>query len=111
MPRARRAALSGTVNTLPVALLSLGAAVLAAGLAPRAAIHAGPLPTTGGFLLLVLADSADAPSWLRSLSPFAHLAPVPLESADFTAAAVMVAVSLLLTAAGLASLRRRDLTG
>ncbi|XVV10115.1 hypothetical protein ACQP2X_35455 [Actinoplanes sp. CA-131856] len=105
------AALSGTVNTLPVALLSLGAAVLATGFAPRAVIHAGPLPTTGGFLLLVLADSADAPGWLRSLSPFAHLAPVPLESADFTAAAVMVAVSVLLTAAGLASLRRRDLTG
>ncbi|RZU53510.1 ABC-2 type transport system permease protein [Krasilnikovia cinnamomea] len=104
------AALRGTWNTLPVALLSLGAAVLATGCAPHAVALLGSLPTVGGFLLYTIADSVGAPGWVRDLSPFAHLAPVPLTPADMPAILVMIALSALLAAAGALTYRRRDLS-
>ncbi|MDG4810984.1 hypothetical protein O7634_29855 [Micromonospora sp. WMMD1120] len=55
------AALRGTWNILPLVLLSLGAAVLAVGWTPRWTMLVGGLPTTGGFLLLVTAESIAAP--------------------------------------------------
>ncbi|MEU8664023.1 hypothetical protein [Actinoplanes philippinensis] len=85
------AALQGVWNTLPVAALSLGVSVLATGWAPRRAGTVGALPAVGGFLLLVIAESVGAPSWVREISPYAHLAPVPLTGADWTATAVMLA--------------------
>ncbi|WP_337060119.1 hypothetical protein [Kineococcus sp. G2] len=102
-------ALRGTWSTAPVALLCLGAAVLAAGWLPAATAPIGSLPAAGGFLLLVLADSTGAPAWVREVSPFAHLAPVPLEPADAAAAAVMTVVAVLLVLVGVVGYRRRDL--
>ena len=96
-------ALLGAGNALPVALLGLGAAVLAAGCAPRLVIAIGVLPTIGGFLLYVL-----APPWLRGMSPFAHLAPVPLTGVDWPASAAMLAVALGLVVLGAIGYRRRD---
>ena len=102
-------ALRGTWNTLPIVLLSAGAAVLACGLAPRAVAVAGALPATGGFLLLVTAESAGAPAVVRNLSPFAHLAPVPLTGVDWPGAVAMTGVAVALVAAGALTYRRRDL--
>ncbi|WP_432494066.1 polyketide antibiotic transporter [Kineococcus auxinigenes] len=104
-------ALRGTWSTAPVALLCLGAAVLAAGWLPSATALIGSLPAAGGFLLLVLADSTGAPAWVREVSPFAHLAPVPLEPADAAAALVMTVVAVLLAVVGALRYRRRDLLG
>ncbi|SNY25694.1 ABC transporter permease [Paractinoplanes atraurantiacus] len=103
------AALHGVWNTFPVVLLSLGAAVLATGWAPRWTGVLGALPAIGGFLLLVIADSVAAPAWVKSLSPYSHLAPVPLAGADWAATAVMLALTAVLTVAGLAGYRQRDL--
>ncbi|WP_127508297.1 hypothetical protein [Actinoplanes solisilvae] len=103
-----RAALRGAGNVLPIVLLSLGAAVFAAGWAPRWAGLAGGLPATGGFLLLVIAETIGAPGWVRAASPFAHLAPVPLQKADLVASAVMLGTAVALTAGGLAGYQRRD---
>jgi len=105
------AALHGAWNTLPIVLLSLGAAVLATGWVPRAAVIAGSLPATGGFLLLVIADSVSAPGWVREISPFAHLASVPLSAADWTATSVMTALAVALAVAGAVGYQRRDLQG
>jgi ABC-2 type transport system permease protein len=102
-------ALAGAVNVLPIALLSLGAAVLALGLAPRAVGLAGSLPAAGGFLWLVIADSVQAPGWVTSVSPFAHLATVPAERPDWPGAVGMLAVAAAFTAAGLWAYQRRDL--
>jgi hypothetical protein len=55
------AALAGAGNPVPIVLLRLGAATLAVGWAPRTTALAGSLPATGGFLLLVIADSIGAP--------------------------------------------------
>ncbi|MEU8614980.1 hypothetical protein AB0C29_44045, partial [Actinoplanes sp. NPDC048791] len=102
------AALSGAVNVLPVALLSLGAAVVALGVVPRAVGWIGGVPTVGGFLLLVIADSTGAPDWVGALSPFAHLAAVPAEGVSWTGTAVMAILAAVLCAAGLAAFARRD---
>ena len=105
------AALAGAWNTLPIVLLCLGAAALAAGWVPRSASIIGGLPGTGGFLLLVIADSVGAPGWVREISPFAHLAAVPLTATDWTATLTMTGLAVVLTAAGAVGYRRRDLQG
>ncbi|MGQ5263317.1 hypothetical protein ACTWLT_21535 [Micromonospora sp. ZYX-F-536] len=105
------AALRGTWNTVPIILLSVGAAVLATGVAPSAVTAVGCLPATGGFLLEVTADSTSAPTWVGNLSPFAHLAPVPLAPANWPGALVMAGLAAALTAGGAAAYRRRDLRG
>ncbi|NAZ77175.1 polyketide antibiotic transporter [Kineococcus sp. T13] len=105
------AALRGTWNTLPVALLAAGAAALAVGCLPRAVVLVGLLPVGGGFLLRVVAESAGAPAWVVDLSPFSHLAAVPLVPADRAAGAVLTALALALAAAGALAHRRRDLLG
>jgi ABC-2 type transport system permease protein len=102
-------ALTGVWNVLPIVGLSLGTAVFATGWAPRWVGVAGALPATGGFLLLVIADSIAAPGWVRDLSPYAHLAPVPLADTDWTATTVMLGIAAVLTVAGLAGYQRRDL--
>jgi ABC-2 type transport system permease protein len=103
------AALRGAWNPLPIVALSLGAAVFAVGWAPRRVGVIGALPATGGFLLLVLAESVGAPAWVREVSPFAHLAPVPLTGVNWTASAAMLSLSVLSALAGAAGYRRRDL--
>ncbi|HET6532614.1 MAG TPA: hypothetical protein VFH03_18665 [Actinoplanes sp.] len=103
------AAVSGVWNTLPIALLSAGAAVLALGWFPRLTGGVGAVPAAGGFLLQVIAESAGAPPWLINLSPYAHLAPVPLASPNLTAAAAMVILAVALTVVGVAGFARRDL--
>lgn len=105
------AALAGAVNVLPVALLCLGAAVLALGWFPRMVAFVGALPAAGGFLLHVIADSTGAPAWLGRLSPFAHLAPVPELPPDWPATITMLVVAGTLTVLGVVGYQRRDLRG
>ncbi|MGY1606958.1 MULTISPECIES: hypothetical protein [unclassified Geodermatophilus] len=104
-------ALAGALSVVPVALLCLGAALLALGLAPQAVLAIGVLPAAGGYLLLVLADSFGWPSWVRGISPFAHLAAVPAEPVDVAGAVGMLVTALVLAVAGLAAYARRDLRG
>nr|WP_090343997.1 polyketide antibiotic transporter [Mycolicibacterium malmesburyense]CRL75235.1 putative exporter of polyketide antibiotics-like protein [Mycolicibacterium malmesburyense] len=102
-------ALAGALNTAPIAALALGAAVLATGWSPSAVAAVGAVPVAGGFLLNVVADNLQAPSWVRSMSPFVHVHPVPLATPDWTALGVLLAVAALLVAAGMTRYRRRDL--
>ncbi|UOY01289.1 ABC transporter permease [Blastococcus sp. PRF04-17] len=104
-------ALGGALNVVPVALLCLGAALLALGWAPSAVLAIGVLPAAGGFLLLVLADTFGWPGWVRGLSPFAHLAQVPAAPVDVAGALSMLVIALLLAVVGLAGYARRDLRG
>ncbi|MEV2236781.1 hypothetical protein [Micromonospora sp. NPDC049891] len=105
------AALAGTWNVLPVVLLCLGAGLLALGWLPRATAAVGASPAVGGFLLQVLADSADLPGWVSVISPFTHLAAVPAESPGWTASLVMVGIAVVAAALGRFGHRRRDLLG
>lgn len=105
------AALAGAENTVPVAALGLGAALLALGWAPRLVTVVGSLPGVGGFLLLTLSDSFAWPRAVRDVSPFAHLSAVPAVAPDLVASAVMVTVAVVLAAVGAAGYARRDLRG
>jgi ABC-2 type transport system permease protein len=103
------AALAGALNTLPVPALGLGAAILAIGRAPSYVVAVGMLPTAGGFLLDVLADSVGAPAWVSALSPFDHLAAVPVDPPDWPATAAMLTIAAALAAVGTWSHARRDI--
>ncbi|MEV3965523.1 polyketide antibiotic transporter [Nocardia sp. NPDC050193] len=102
-------ALAGALNIAPVALLGLGAAVLALGWYPHAVGAIGALPVAGGFLLDVVARSAGAPAWLIEASPFAHLAPVPDAAPDPIATLALTAIALTMMGIGLYGYGRRDL--
>lgn len=102
-------ALAGALNPAPVAWLALGAAALAAGWLPSAVAAIGALPVVGGFLLNVLAESMHAPRALAWLSPFSHISSVPTELPNWPAIAVFLLLGAVLTAAGIAGFRRRDL--
>jgi ABC-2 type transport system permease protein len=103
--------LRGALSVVPVALLCLGAGLLALGWAPSAVLAIGILPAAGGYLLLVLAQSFRWPSWVVDLSPFAHAAAVPAEPVDVGGAVGMLALALLLAVLGLYGYARRDLRG
>lgn len=103
------AAFAGTWNVLPVALLSVGAAVLALGRGTHAVTALGMVPTAGGFLLTTIADSTDAPEWVRELSPYRHLAAVPNATPDWPATAVILVVAGMALAAGGFRYRQRDM--
>lgn len=103
------AALAGAWNVLPIVLLCLGASVLALGWAPHAVAGIGALPAAGGFLIQVIAGSAGVPAWVGSFSPFAHLAAVPQAPVNWSASAVMTAISVILAVTGAVGYRRRDL--
>ncbi len=105
------AALAGTVNVLPVVALSLGAAVMALGLSPRAVAAVGAIPTVGGFLLLVVAEQLALPGAVLELSPFTHLAPVPATTPDWIGAIGMCAIAVVMGLIGAVAYQRRDLRG
>lgn len=103
------AALAGALNTLPVAALGLGAAILAIGRAPTLVVAIGMLPAAGGFVLDVIADSVGAPAWVSTLSPYDHLAAVPVDPPDPVATAAMLAIAVAFAVIGTYSHTRRDI--
>ncbi|WP_194833588.1 polyketide antibiotic transporter [Nocardia sp. XZ_19_369] len=104
-------ALAGAANVAPVALLALGAAVLALGWRPDAVDVIGAIPVVGGFLLDVLAQSTGAPGWIRQISPFAHLAAVPDTAPNWAAGTTLTAITIAAIAIGMYGYARRDLQG
>jgi ABC-2 type transport system permease protein len=102
-------AVEGALAVVPIALLCLGAALLALGWAPAAVIAIGILPAAGGYLLQVFAVSFGWPGWVQELSPYAHLTPVPAVPVDVPGAVGMVVVAVLLAVLGLVGYTRRDL--
>ncbi|MEH0927192.1 hypothetical protein [Micromonospora sp. CPCC 205558] len=102
-------ALAGAWNVVPIVVLCLGAGVLALGWKPHAVAAIGALPAAGGFMWQVIADSVEAPSWIRALSPFAHLAAVPATAPAWPAASAMAGIAVAGVVAGAIGYRRRDL--
>ena len=98
-------------NCLPVALLFLGLAALAYGIAPRASAAVSYGLVTVAFLWQTVGSLVGAPRWLVDLTPFAHVGLVPAEPFRPRAAVAMTAIGLLAAAGALAAFRRRDLQG
>lgn len=100
--------LAGALNPVPVALLAAGAAVLGVGWLPSGVLAIGALPIVGGYLVNVLTQSVNSPSWIAELSPWAHLAPVPDAPPNWVATVVLLVLSTVLTALGVVGYAQRD---
>jgi ABC-2 type transport system permease protein len=104
------AAMAGALNSAPIAWLAVGFAALAVGWLPSGVGAVGALPVAGGFLLNVITQGAQAPTWVVNLSPFTHLSPVPNLPPDWAASSAFIVIGALLIALGVAGYSRRDLT-
>lgn len=92
----------------PAMWLTGSLALLAFGLSPRLTPAAWGL--LAAFVLIwTLASFGNLPDWVVDLSPFSHTPLVPAVSLDPVPLTVMTALSLIITCAGLALWRRRDL--
>ena len=101
--------LSSVANTLPAVALFLALAVLAHGVRPQ--LGGGTLAALVGAFYVVsfLGPILDLPDWVMSLSPFEHLALVPVEPADWAGTAAMVGIAAAAAVGGFAAYRLRDL--
>jgi ABC-2 type transport system permease protein len=96
------------VNTIPAAVLILGAGTLAHGVLPRMAVALTYTLVAASFLLEVVGAAVALPSWLLNLSMLHHVAPAPAVSPDWRSAVALVTLGVLLAAGGVAALCRRD---
>jgi ABC-2 type transport system permease protein len=96
-------------NCIPAALLFLGLGTLLFAVAPRQSAGAAMALVGASFLWELVGAVVGAPSWALALSPFHHVAAVPVARFDTTGAAIMLALGVGSAAAGLAVFTRRDL--
>jgi ABC-2 type transport system permease protein len=107
---------TGAVLRLSVPLLTFAPAVLAlSGLArllhgavPRASVLSW-LGLLVAWVVVLFGDVFDLPQWLQDVSPFEHLALMPLQDFRLVPFLVLTLVAVALSAAGQLSFRRRDL--
>ncbi|MGW6646069.1 ABC transporter permease [Streptomyces iakyrus] len=101
--------LSACLVQLPAVWVVGGVAVLLHGVLPRAAVAAWGV---AGAVLLIgwVGPALDVPRAVLDVSPFGHLPKLPGGSMEWGPVAVLTGLAVLLVAAGLAGLRRRDMT-
>ena len=104
-------ALRATANTVPVALLFLGFAVLVFSLRPRLTVPLSAGLAGAAYLLPPLGSTLSLPAWVRDLSPFQHLAVVPVHPYAVTSGLVMIGLAATLAVLGVTAFTRRDLAG
>ena len=92
--------LEAGVNVLPPAVFVLGAGVLAFGLLPRLVNVVVYGIVAWSFLVELVGASVKTNHWLLDTSLFQHMKPVPAAAADWTSAAVMVAIGVMAAVAG-----------
>lgn len=97
------------INLVPLAGLVLGVGTALLGLLPRQAVAVTYALVVVGFALDFVGGLLDLPTWVLQLSPFRHLAAVPVAEIDLAAALVMLTIGLAGAAVGAATFRRRDL--
>ncbi|HET8989416.1 MAG TPA: hypothetical protein VFN43_12955 [Humibacillus sp.] len=100
---------SAMFNTLPVVAVFAGLAVLVFGVAPRLTVALGAAAAVVAFVLELVGPILEWPDWLVGLSPFHHLAAVPIDPVEWPAALAMLAIGVTLTAVGVLAFERRDL--
>ncbi|WP_088285332.1 hypothetical protein [Kineosporia sp. A_224] len=104
------ASLGSALNQLPVAVLFVGLATLCLGGVPRLTLTLPASLAAAGYVVELVGPALDWPGWVLDLSPFHHLALVPLEAFAAAPALWLVGLGLLATLAGVLLLERRDVT-
>lgn len=102
---------SAMLNTVPMVAVFAGLSVLVFGLTPRLTVAVGAAAAAAAFVLELVGPILEWPEWLVGLSPFHHLAAVPVDPVEWPAALVMLAIGVALTLAGVVAFERRDLVG
>jgi ABC-2 type transport system permease protein len=101
--------LAGIGNTLPLVVVFTGLAVLCHGVRPQFTTAAVSGLLVASYLLSFLAPALHWPNWVVSLSPFHHLALVPVQPVAWAATAAMVGIGLMAGGLGAVAYRHRDL--
>ena len=96
-----------TLTWLPAVLVLAALARLLYGVSPRLASF-GWLGLGFAAVVLFLGDVLRFPDWLRDLSPFEHLALVPVAALDPVALLGVLAVAATMSATGWLAFKRRD---
>jgi ABC-2 type transport system permease protein len=102
---------SAMFNTLPMVAVFAGVSVLVFGVAPRLTVAVGATAPVAAFVLELVGPLLEWPEWVVGLSPFHHLAAVPVDPVAWPAALVMMVIGVALTGAGTLAFERRDLVG
>ncbi len=103
--------LEAGANTLPAVCLFLGLAALAFALTPHATALAGYGVIVAALLWELVGGALGAPGWTLQLSPFHHLALIPLHPFRPLSAAIMLIAGVAAAAAAVRAFARRDLIG
>jgi polyether ionophore transport system permease protein len=93
---------------VPAMWLLAGIAIALFGLAPRASLAAWA-GIAFCFVIGMFGQLLSLPQWLIDLSPYQRTPQVPAADLTFGALAVIAAVAVALTAAGMVGFRHRDL--
>jgi polyether ionophore transport system permease protein len=99
--------LGAAVAFVPALWVLVGVALVLFGLAPRAVAAAWGV-LVACFVIGLLGELLDLPSWVVDLSPFQHVPRMPVEGFAVTPILILTAVAAALVAAGVAGFRRRD---
>jgi len=91
----------------PGVLALSGLARMLHGVAPRAASLSW-LAVLLAYVVLIFGELLELPRWVQDLSPFEHLAMVPVEDFRWAPFLVVSATAVALSVAGQIAFRRRD---
>jgi ABC-2 type transport system permease protein len=105
LPRLLGAALA----QLPAVLAVTAVAVLLFGLLPRSCGPGGWAALALAAMLVLLGPTLRLAQWVQDISPFAHVPKLPGGTVSAAPLAWLIAVAVVLAAAGMTGLRRRDI--
>lgn len=92
---------------LPAMLVMMGVAVLFVGALPKGT-NVLWIYLLYSFIVVYMGGMLQLPDWMAKLSPFGHVAQVPVEEMDWVATSVLLLVAAGCTAIGMFGYRRRD---
>lgn len=104
-------AFSAMANALPAITVFVGLSVLVFGVAPRLTVPVTAGAAVVAYVLELVGPLLEWPEWVLDVSPFHHLAQVPIDPVDLPAALVLTGIGALLALGGVLAFERRDLVG
>ncbi|CAN5137632.1 exporter of polyketide antibiotics [soil metagenome] len=99
------------LNTVPAVVVFGGLAVLVLGLAPRATVGLVASTAVLAYVLQIVGPALDWPEAVVAVSPFRHLAQVPVESFEPGSTVALLAIGVVAAVIGTIVFERRDLVG